>query len=79
MARTVPEGPIIQLVLALMEATGQDEVRIPEEALVRKDPTEHLITYRDEMCDMRVYRRVVIKVLDGEEVPMPVAAIGGGA
>lgn len=72
----VPESMVRQLILALMEAAGVEEVRVPEEALVRNDPDEHLITYRDDMRSMRVYRRrVAAPVIDGEEVPAPVFAI----
>lgn len=74
--RSVPEALVTQFILALMEAAGLDEIRVPEEALVRDDPDEHLITYRDAMRDMRVYRRRTAKpFIDGEEVPPAARAI----
>lgn len=74
-----PEDLVVQLILALMEAAGVDEIKVDEMALVRSDPREHLVTYRNETTWTRTYRRVVEpEVLDGEEVPNAGLAITGG-
>lgn len=78
--RTIPEDLVTQLILALMEAAGLDEIRVPEDALVRSDSREHLMTYRDDVNWARVYRRVVEpEVIDGEEAPVAELALGAGA
>lgn len=71
----VPEDLVNQLILALMEAAGLDEIRVPEEALVRNDPDEHLICWRDDLRYERVYRRRTARpFIEGEEVPAFVPA-----
>lgn len=68
----------VLVILALMEATGQDEIRLTDEALTRVDPRTHLMTYRDDMRSEQVFRRVTVPdVIDGEEVPAPALAIEG--
>jgi hypothetical protein len=77
---TYSQSLVVQLILALMEATGQDEIRVSEDALVRNDPREHLLTYRDDIRFERVYRRIVEPdVIDGEEVAVPLAIEGATA
>jgi hypothetical protein len=67
-------------IAAIMRTAGVDEVKIPDEMIVRMSRVS-LLRYRDEMADVTVFRLTErLDVIDGEEVPVPAMAIEmGGA
>jgi hypothetical protein len=68
-------------IAAIMRFAGVDEVKIPDEVIVRMSRVS-LLRYRDEMADVTVFRLTErLDVIDGEEVPVPAMAIemGGAA